>query len=255
MELTPICPPVAACKICGTQARLLGYVDFHKNCEEARRKVLEFSGIPIPYYVCSACDFLFTTAFDEFAAEDFSRHIYNGQYALVDPDYREVRPKANADMIARTFPAGQQLRILDYGGGNGLLANRLREKGYATVDAYDPFVPEHAARPEGKYDLVLSFEVAEHAHKPLEAFRDMVGFMETRGMLIFSTLVRTPDVVGQGLGWWYVGPRNGHVSLYGARTLGHVANLLGMVHAASGPGLHLFRRKVPDFAKHLFAKA
>jgi hypothetical protein len=35
------------CKCCGAPAFLYGVVDFHKNCEIYRRKVLDLSGIPI----------------------------------------------------------------------------------------------------------------------------------------------------------------------------------------------------------------
>ena len=66
--------------------------------------------------------FIFTTAFDEFTTDDFLRDIYNDDYGLVDPDYRDARPRENAKFLSMLFPANRPHRLLDYGGGNGVLA-------------------------------------------------------------------------------------------------------------------------------------
>src|SRR5215212_10099766 len=90
-------PQQVACKICGSAAPLFGVVDFNKNCEAVRGKnVLGDSGIPVAYHRCSSCRLLFTVAFDRFTHADFAKWIYNGEYALVDPDYLEYRPIINA---------------------------------------------------------------------------------------------------------------------------------------------------------------
>src|SRR5207302_7999881 len=139
-----ICPPHVSCKCCSATALLYGVVDFHKNCEIGRQKVLDLSGIPIYYYRCPECQFLFTTAFDHFSREDFNATIYNADYVLVDPEYREVRPQRNAALLTRLFAAARPARILDYGGGNGYLADLLRSAGFPHVDIYDPYVPAYA---------------------------------------------------------------------------------------------------------------
>jgi hypothetical protein len=81
-QLRQVSPRHTTCKICGAQAELLGVTDFHKNCEEIRRKVLTLSGIPVYYHRCPVCDFVFTTAFDGFTQNDFARLIYNDEYQL-----------------------------------------------------------------------------------------------------------------------------------------------------------------------------
>jgi hypothetical protein len=75
--LKAICRRQAPCKCCGAPASLYGVVDFHKNCEIYRRRVLDVAGVPIYYYRCPECRFLFTTAFDGFSRADFHSHIYN----------------------------------------------------------------------------------------------------------------------------------------------------------------------------------
>jgi len=53
--LQAICAQETLCKCCGAPAFLYGVVDFHKNCEIYRRKVLDLSGIPIYYHRCTVC--------------------------------------------------------------------------------------------------------------------------------------------------------------------------------------------------------
>jgi 2-polyprenyl-6-hydroxyphenyl methylase/3-demethylubiquinone-9 3-methyltransferase len=245
----PVCPTQATCKCCGAIASLFGVVDFHKNCEIVRRKVLDVSGIPIYYYRCPACQFLFTTAFDHFTQESFARYVYNEEYALVDPDYQDARPRGNADMVCRLFAASRPRRVLDYGGGNGLLAELLRAAGFAQADTYDPFVPRFATRPLERYDSVVSFEVAEHATDPARTFAEMNDLVANPGLILFSTLLQPANLEEQGLNWWYAGPRNGHVSLYTRASLEALARPLGLTLGSFNDGLHVLFRALPDFAR------
>lgn len=246
----PVCVTRAPCKCCATEAFLYGVVDFHKNCEQHRRKVLDPSGIPIYYYRCPNCGFLFTTAFDRFTEGDFRRHIYNDDYRLVDPDYRHTRPRACADLVCRLFAGPKPGRVLDYGGGNGVLAEVLRTSGFPQVDTYDPFTPQFSARPTQRYDCVVSFEVAEHSTDPVGTFGEMSEFLAEPGLILFSTLLQPADIDRQGLNWWYAGPRNGHASLYSRASLATIARRHGFRFGSLGDSLHVFHRDVPDFAKH-----
>ena len=63
--LIPLASRSAVCKCCGKPADLFGVVDFHKSCEDRRGPPLPLSGVPIYYYRCPNCGFLFTTAFDD----------------------------------------------------------------------------------------------------------------------------------------------------------------------------------------------
>ena len=207
--LQAVCPQHAPCKCCSANASLYGVVDFHKNCEIIRQKVLDPSGIPIYYYRCPECQFIFTTAFDGFSKEDFSACIYNSEYILVDPDYHEVRPQAAARLVAELFPVAKPARTLDYGGGNGYLAELLRAAYFPHVDVYDPFVPPYATKPTGRYDCVLAFEVVEHSPDPVATFTEMSALLADPGLILFSTLLQPSDIDSQGVNWWYIAPRNG----------------------------------------------
>ena len=248
--LRPVCAKRTLCKCCGGLALPCGVVDFHKNCEMLRRHVLDISGVPIYYHRCSACGFIFTTAFDHFTKDDFARFIYNEDYVQVDPDYLEARPRSNAGLLCRLFSGARPRRILDYGGGNGALSDLLRAEGFPEVDTYDPFVPRHSARPTDRYDCVVCFEVVEHAHDPARVFADLNDFVTNPGLILFSTLVQPADIDSQGLNWWYAGPRNGHVSLYSKASLQQLVQPFGFRLGSFNDGMHVLFREVPDFARH-----
>jgi SAM-dependent methyltransferase len=249
----PVCDPLAPCKCCGTPATLFGVVDSSKSCEDRRGRVFPPSGVPVYYHRCPRCGFLFTAAMDAFTPDDFRALVYDAGYALVDPDFREARPAANAALLSKLFPA-RPASVLDYGGGAGALAGRLRAAGFPSVRCFDPFVPGFDARPEGRYDLVCAFEVAEHSTDPAGVFADMASLLADPGLILFSTLLQPPDIGRQGLGWWYVGPRNGHVSLFTRPALRELGARLGLRLASRADNLHLFCRTPPAFARHLLPR-
>jgi 2-polyprenyl-6-hydroxyphenyl methylase/3-demethylubiquinone-9 3-methyltransferase len=247
--LCPISPPSAACKCCGQAAPLYGVADFHKSCNVGGPDPLPLSGIPVYYHRCRGCGFLFTVATDDWTPDDFARHIYNAEYLSVDPDYPERRPDANARMLAQLLGHAPGLRLLDYGGGSGLLAARLREQGFRHVDTFDPFVPQHAARPSGRYECVVSFEVLEHTPTPRETLTEMTSLLTPDGLLLFTTLLQGAEFDAQGMRWWYIGPRNGHVSLYSRAALTRLADALGFRFGSFNDNSHVLFRHVPEFAR------
>ncbi len=248
--LQSICARYAQCKCCGGLAVPYGVVDFNKNCEIYRRRVLDISGVPIYYYRCPACRFIFTTAFDHFTKADFLEHIYNEEYLVVDPDYQASRARGNAAFLCRLFSGGWPRNILDYGGGTGVLAESLRAAGFPQAETYDPFVTRHSARPSHRFDCVVSFEVVEHATDPAGVFADMNDLVTDAGLIVFSTLVQPIDIEEKGLNWWYAGPRNGHVSLFSRPSLEYLVRRFGFQFGSFGENLHVLFREIPDFARH-----
>jgi SAM-dependent methyltransferase len=240
----------AECKICRAPSPLFGVVDFHKSCMEAKGLRLSLSGVPVYYRRCGQCGFAFTDAFDGWTPEEFERRIYNRDYLLVDPDYVEMRPAANARMVAESFPdAKTSIRILDYGGGSGLLAERLRETGFSAA-TYDPFSTFDEV-PEERFDLITCFEVMEHVPQPRETVAAMASLLKEGGVILFSTLVQPAEFEQLGLSWWYAAPRNGHVSLYTTAALARLFKAHGMKVGSFSEVLHIAYARVPAFAAHL----
>lgn len=52
--------------------------------------------------------------------------------------------------------------IIDFGCGRSDLVDELAQAAGAEAVRYDPAIPEHSAKPEGKFDLLLSVDVLEH---------------------------------------------------------------------------------------------
>jgi len=240
IHVRPVSAEVRPCKICGCAAELYGRVDFNRCCGELPEQKLPALGIPVHYHRCTGCGFLFTECFDDWTEDEFKQFIYNDDYVKVDPDYVEVRPAGIAAQMINQFGQDRsRIRILDYGGGNGLVARRLREAGFAHVETYDPFTPEFSARPDSKFDLITSYETVEHLPDPLSVFDVMVDLLTPSGVVLFSTLLQPPELERLGMTWWYVGPRNGHVSLFSARALAVAWQRRGFTVSSFNPGLHL----------------
>ncbi len=240
----------APCKICGGNAPLCGSVDFNRNCDIPGGITLPPLGIPVPHRRCAACGFLFTDAFDGWSEADFKSHIYNADYISVDPDYAQARPRANAEAVLQLFGAHRQtLRVLDFGGGNDVLCEALRSAGVAAAVTYDPFVAEFATPPQGSFNLVTCFETLEHMPDPIAGIGAIVAHLEEPGLVLYSTLVQPADFETLGLKWWYVGPRNGHVSMFSREALVLAWRRHGYQNASLTDNLHIAFRTLPEFAR------
>jgi 2-polyprenyl-6-hydroxyphenyl methylase/3-demethylubiquinone-9 3-methyltransferase len=257
LRLRAVDPRPAPCKVCGAAAPLFGVQDFNRSCEELRGVFQPLSATPVYYRRCSGCGLIFSDAFDDWSDEDFAAHIYNEAYAVVDPDFLESRPRANAGQVAQVFKGLEgSLDVLDYGGGNGCFAETLAGAGFRAPRTYDRFHPAHRQRPEGRFRLVTCFETIEHMPDPKAGAADIASFLADDGLLILSTLIQPPDILKQRLHWWYAGPRNGHITLFSYPALARLFGDLALrVYPSPSPAVHFICREIPAFAKHLLPNA
>jgi Methyltransferase domain len=235
------------CKICDGAAALYGVVDMHRPCETPGVVRPPLSGVPIYYRRCAACGFLFTDAFDDWGMDQFKTHIYNDGYLAFDPDYAIQRPSNNAKTIAGLWSAHRSdMRVLDYGGGNDVLCAVLRANGFREAVTYDPMVPQHSHRPEGKFDLVTCFETLEHLPDPISGIAQIVECVAEPGAVFYSTLTQPADFDKHGMSWWYVAPRNGHISIFTKQSLVVAWGRHGFKTAALNDGVHIAFRTLPE---------
>jgi SAM-dependent methyltransferase len=250
--LRPPTPELRPCKICAAPAGLYGVADFSRSCEVARGIHLPLVGVPVYYRRCSTCGFLFSDGFDDWTNADFRQHIYNDDYTTVDPDYTATRPAASAASVAQLFGASKaSLRVLDYGGGNGKLGELLRADGFAVVETYDPFTPDFARPPETVFDLVTCFETLEHLPDPNAGIADIVERLAEPALVFFTTLVQPENLDRLRMGWWYIAPRNGHISIFSRRALALAWQRHGFSFGSIDDNRHVAFRELPDFARHL----
>ena len=85
----------------------------------------------------------------------------------------------------------------------------------------------------------------------------LAALLAPDGLLLASTLLSDGQLPpGRPLDWWYASPRNGHISLFSARSLRVLAGRHGLEVASFNPGLHaLWRGGFPPWARHLLQQA
>ena len=237
----------AGCKLCGAESPLFDRVDFNKFCNFGDYYSLGISGVSVDYRRCTSCGFLFTDFCDTWSTEDFHDLIYNDDYIKVDGDYVAARPTQFANAFADRFRGAKDARILDYGCGTGVFVQRMREHGFRGIDGYDPFTSP--SRPHGRYDIITCFEVIEHSTDPPGILADMLGFMQPDGCIVLSQTLQPDDIMAIRGSWWYLAPRNGHVSTYTKEAFEILGRRYGMlfdcgdtVHGFHGDGLSAYAR-------------
>lgn len=235
------CP--TRCKVCNAEAPEFDTVDAAKSCCEEMGLVLPRTGTRVVYYRCPACGFVFTTWCDGFSSDDFRREIYNDGYEQVDPLYPEIRPRASARLLREVFAEACAFSdpptVLDYGAGAGTLAALLGDA--AHTRSFDPFSRDQAfaARPDARYDVVFASEVIEHVTQPAATLAAMRDLLLPGGMLLFSTMVTPSDIESVKASWWYISPRNGHVSIFTHSALDVVCEAVGLRYTALSDEWHL----------------
>lgn len=205
------------CKICKSTARLFGVADFNKNCAETMGVHLSIFGVGIYYHKCTSCGLIFTTAFDRWSYADFKKYIYNKDYIQIDPDYVIDRPTNNAKVVGDFIKRGRNIQLLDYGGGSGKFAELLCEKGIH-AKSWDPMEENQIEMPKESFDIVTAFEVFEHTPNPKLSTTEALSFLKPDGVFLFSTLTEEKNVP-RAFDFWYIAPRNGHVTIYTKQSL------------------------------------
>jgi 2-polyprenyl-6-hydroxyphenyl methylase/3-demethylubiquinone-9 3-methyltransferase len=244
------------CKICGGAVPLYLVVDFNRSCEDGRGYQLPLSGVPVYYGRCVECGFLFTRFFDQWSAADFAEHVYNADYIKVDPEHEMLRPIRVAPLVPNLFPTQLiNLSILDWGGGSGVMKGELERFGAARVECYDPFIPKFATRPAGHFKLVTCFEVIEHLTDPKAALSDMVSFLDPdEGALLISTSPQPDEIYIKTLQWFYLAPRNAHLSLFTDRAIKRLCDDAGLQVRKIFNDVFFCYRQAPAYAADLLRK-
>ena len=207
-------------------------VDFNKFCDVEHFDHFGWAGQPVVYLRCQICSFIHTSFFDDWTTADFQRFVYNNDYVKVDGEYESVRPELVAKSFRLRLDGCEEARILDYGSGAGVFVDRLRADGFAHVDGYDPF--SHPTPPDGLYDIITCFEVIEHAPDPRVTLADMRRYLAPGGCIILSQTLQPPNILSLRGNWWYVAPRNGHISMFTEEALLRLGRLEGF-HLHVGP--------------------
>lgn len=156
------------------------------------------------------------------------------QDGLVGGQHEEGRALQNHIRLDRikTMTEGmkkEDIRILDFGCGHGLLVNYLKEQGY-NVTGYDAYNEEYSRLPEkNKYHLCLCIEVIEHTSTPFIELDVMNRSLVEGGLCYLET--GFVDIADQDKieldEYLYVSPQAGHATVFSHHSLDYLMLLKG----------------------------
>jgi hypothetical protein len=198
-----------ACRLCGSTAELLF----------AARALGRY---PAGYYRCPACD-LIQTERPFWLDEAYGSALSEFDTGCVARDRLCTELTLS---LAWLLGVGRDAPCLDYGGGHGVLARGMRDRGY-NFRCYDKYAENRFARgfegdPAQRQVLLTCFEVWEHlpdAGTDLERI-----FRPGHDAVLAGTVLHRC----QPENWWYYCPEAGqHVAFYSARTMAVVAQRFG----------------------------
>jgi SAM-dependent methyltransferase len=84
--------------------------------------------------------------------------------------------------------------ILDYGCGNGIFIDYLKQKGYSNVTGYDPYVPEFSQLPStyAPFDFIVNNDTLEHCDDIHEMLQESLALLKVNGLLYLGTADSEP---------------------------------------------------------------
>lgn len=199
------------CKVCGrAPINKVGNVDF--NWVSSNPPPFPPSGLFVTYWQCQTCGFAWAPVFDDWDDGKFAKHIYNAEIEKVEPLASAVKRTKNIlERLLNWFKGyPSETRFLDYGCGPGILVKELETLGFK-ASGYDRFKNQFSSRPEGKFDIVMAFEVMEHINDIQSTIDDMLSFLAPNGLMVFGTFLAEMPM---NIDWWYCSPRSGHISFW-----------------------------------------
>jgi len=193
----------------------------------------------VSYFHCSRCGFLQTEA-PYWLSEAYAEPIARLDTGILERNDYLVRKAA--PLLFHLFD--RQAKYLDYAGGYGIFARRMRDVGfdYYWEDKYSPnlFCRGFEYAPGTPVELVSSFESFEHFPDPGEELEKILALSPN---LLFSVQL-LPSPLPALDRWWYYGPEHGqHISFYTLESLRTLSRRHGLTLHSDNSHLHLMTRK------------
>ena len=193
----------------------------------------------VRFYRCTACGFIQTEE-PHWLGEAYMEAINRADVGLFRRNARQV--KMAKAVIATFFKRSG--RFIDFGGGYGLLARLMRDKGFDFYrwDAHceNMFARGFDAEADGGFELLTAFELFEHLEDPVGEVERMLTFAPN---ILFTTelLPEPAPAVDQ---WWYYGLDHGqHVSFYTKKALSILAERFSLHLTTDGKSRHLMTKE------------
>jgi SAM-dependent methyltransferase len=217
-----------ACKICGSETKL----SFSLPSSKLTGHDIPNEPDDCPYFECTVCHFLFAQIHDNVDnTKIYDEHYWDNQ----DPDWggrvqQTLRLVLMGNKLLGLNP--WELRVLDFGCGMGTFVEASRKELQMQTWGTDIIRPKFGLDwylpnpPEGDFDIIVSCEVLEHLPDPYEILSKAKKYLKPGGVLAFQTAQYDPAACDRT--WWYLGPANGHISLYSKDAFDVLAERLGV---------------------------
>jgi len=174
------------------------------------------------FFRCRQCEFAFTPQ----SPTELER-FYERRREDTNPPSAGWAPYSFLEPALARLGAGP-FQILDFGCGESVLPDQLRQRGHRVVgvDLAPPARP-HPDRLTGdlldlelagdQFELSYSFQVFEHLPRPRAILERLLTLTRPGGVVLIHTDMETADRPRNLADWWYVQPPV-HCSLYRHRT-------------------------------------
>ena len=197
------------------------------------------------YKICNSCGFIFADN-PVWLAGSFTDTLNSLDIGSVDrcnivADFVEVLLKS----LKKDNP-----KVLDWGGGYGLLTRILRDRG-VNCSHYDPFVEPLFTKnikllPNTKFDLVVLSEVMLHMTDPVGTLSELLKISKR---IMFTAVIAPPDVTPE---WWYFMPETGqHITIFSKGSIFELGAALEVSVLSDKKFFHLISEDRPKMATRL----
>ena len=178
----------------------------------------------IEYFRCENCDLIFKSP-DNFQDFDEQKKRYDlHQNSEDNIGYRDYFNRF-ADFIFQNIKIDID-SALDFGCGESILLSRVLNERGVECDVYDPIYHPDERYRDQKYDLIVSVEVFEHLHHPLQVFSHLLERLNDGGYLAIRTEFH-PESESDFLKWYYrMDPT--HIMFYSLKTFSYLAGRFGL---------------------------
>lgn len=239
------------CDLCGASHHTLLY-----------RVRSAYKSVTFSICKCDVCGLIFTNPrlCDSELKEVYSEAYYSG--TGTDPHFRGETPEKvqDADLLVRSAEAllpGRRLKILDIGGGFGLVSLAAQRRGHEVVfvDVSTPAVERAVAaglkafsgtlevllgQLGHDFDVVIALEVIEHVYSPTAFLNAINSVLRAGGCFIFTT-GNVGETRWKGRRWGYFSIPEAHVYFFSESTISAYLRNAGFSGRVS-PYKYFFKR-------------
>jgi 2-polyprenyl-3-methyl-5-hydroxy-6-metoxy-1,4-benzoquinol methylase len=172
-------PDTTTCTICDPAQPIENALEV----QQIHSNVRKFQHETFTVWRCPQCQSLHSK--EAVNLDEYYAH-YPLQNHRIDPVTRAAYHNRLRSM--RRFGLKPEQTVLDYGCGQGVFVEFLREQGY-NVQGYDAYVPAYAATSvlDTAYHVITAYDVIEHVENPRAWLRQIAEYLCPGGLLVIGT--------------------------------------------------------------------